>query len=76
MARTTLDIDAAVLERLKRVSREQGRTAGALISELLAHALNEPPAPAPAPLSWTAQDLGALFDLDDKEALRRALGDS
>jgi hypothetical protein len=76
MTRTTVDLDPTVLERLKRVSREQGRTAGALISELLAHALNEPQRPAAAPLRWTAQDLGALIDLDDKEALRRALDDS
>lgn len=74
--RTTLDLDPVVLERLKRVSREQGRTAGAIVSELLALALNQSQAPAAAPLSWTARDLGALFDLDDKEALRRALGDS
>jgi hypothetical protein len=71
-----LDLDPVVLERLKRVSREQGRTAGAIVSELLALALNQSQAPAAAPLGWTARDLGALFDLDDKEALRRALGDS
>ena len=73
MARTTLNIDAAVLRRLKERQRREGKTLGQLASELLAAALREADATAPRKLDWKAQPMGALVDLDDKEALRRAL---
>lgn len=72
MPRTTLDIDASVLEELKRRQRERGRTLGELASELLAEALAEKPV-EPPPLRWSSQPMGAGVDLEDKEAVRRAL---
>ena len=39
MARTTVDIDAAVLRDLKRLQKRQGKPLGQLISELVAAAL-------------------------------------
>jgi hypothetical protein len=42
--RTTLDIDEPVLQALKELSRRQGRTAGAVASELIHRALSQPAA--------------------------------
>lgn len=73
MARTTLDIDAAVLRRLKERKRREGKTLGQLVSELLAGALREEETTAPRKLDWTSRRMRARVDLDDKEAVRRAL---
>ena len=40
--RTTLDIDAPVLEALKEIARRQNRTAGAVATDLLRQALSRP----------------------------------
>jgi len=71
MPRTTIDIDAAVLRELERRKRREGKTLGKLVSELLAGALRTD-ADA-APFDWTTQPMGAKIDLEDKEAVRRAL---
>jgi hypothetical protein len=73
MPRTTIDIDPAVLRRLKERKRREGKTLGQLVSELLAGALRETDAPKPRELTWTSQAMGARVDLEDKEAMRRAL---
>ena len=73
MARTTIDIDAAVMRELKRRQRLEGKALGRLVSELLATALEQPEAEPPRPIAWTTKSMGALVDLEDKEALRRAL---
>jgi hypothetical protein len=39
LMRTTLDIDDAVLDAVKELARRQGRTAGAMLSELARQAL-------------------------------------
>lgn len=44
--RTTLDIDEPVLQALKELARRQGRTAGAVASELIHRALSQPAAQA------------------------------
>jgi hypothetical protein len=71
MARTTLDLDAAVLRELKRRKRSTGRSIGQLASELLAGALREPASAKPG-LRWRSARMGARIDLEDKEAIRRA----
>jgi len=75
MARTTLDLDAAVLRELKRRKRSTGQSLGQLASELLAEALHEP-APARPALRWRSARMGARIDLEDKEAVRRATDDA
>jgi hypothetical protein len=75
MARTTIDIDNAVLRELKKLKRREGKSLGRLVSELLAASLAEPRGDQPGPLGWTVRPMRALVDLDDKEAVRRALGD-
>ena len=72
MTRTTIDIDAAVLRRLEQRKRQEGKTLGRLVSELLASALETGEKPAPA-LSWRTRAMGSRVDLEDKEAVRRAL---
>jgi hypothetical protein len=74
MSRTTIDLDPGVLRQLKARQRREGKTLGRLVSELLSAAMraddDEPP---PAPLAWSSRPMGALVDLDDHEAVRRAL---
>ncbi|HVR08054.1 MAG TPA: antitoxin [Thermoanaerobaculia bacterium] len=74
MPRTTLDLDASVLEQLRRRAHAEHKSMGALASERLAAALREDPAKGPAPLAWPSRRMGApKIDLADKEALRRLL---
>ncbi len=74
--RTTLDLDPVVLSQLKARQRQEGRTLGSLASELLARALRQTDAAdRRTEFTWAAADLGARLDLDDKDALARALGD-
>lgn len=42
--RTTLDIEQPVLEALKELARHQGRTAGAVASDLIRRGLSQPQA--------------------------------
>jgi Arc/MetJ family transcription regulator len=73
MPRTTIDIDAAVLRQLKERTRREGKTLGRLVSELLARALRETGAPSSRDFAWRSRPMGARVDLEDKEAVRRAL---
>jgi plasmid stability protein len=76
MARTTIDLDHTVLRELRRRGAREGKSMGQVASELLAHALASP-VDLPAPdFHWISADLGKpLIDLEDPEAVRRALGD-
>lgn len=75
MARTTLDLDTSVLRELKVRGRRQGKSMGALASELLAVALADSAEPRrSADFHWTTADLGTpLVDLEDKDALQDRL---
>jgi hypothetical protein len=73
MARTTIDIDPTVLRELKARRQREGKTLGRLVSELLARALQTDDGPEERHLEWTSKRMGARVDLEDKEALRRAL---
>jgi hypothetical protein len=73
MARTTLDIDPVVLQELKVRGRREGKTIGRLVSEMLAVALRSDAPPDPAPLAWATRSMNARVDLEDKEAVARAL---
>ena len=66
--RTTIDLDDGVLRELKKRRSREGRTLGAIASELLASALREGDAPA-SPLTWTSRSMGAAVDIEDKEAV-------
>ena len=74
MARTTIDLDPAILRELRHRGAREGKSIGQVASELLAQAFAEP-TKRPAPdFTWTVADLGTpLVDLEDPEAVRRAL---
>lgn len=69
--RTTIDIDSVLLKELKRLQREQRRSLGELVSELLAAALKERrSATRRKPFRLKTYRLGpARVDLDDKATL-------
>jgi hypothetical protein len=73
MPRTTIDIDAKVLRELHERKRREGKTLGRLVSELLAGALRTETEGRPPNLEWRSRPMAARVDLDDKEAVRRAL---
>jgi hypothetical protein len=77
MPRTTLEIDASVLTELRRRGEAEHKSMGQLASELLASALAAAePAAAPSAFRWNAADLGTpRVDLEDEDALQRALDD-
>jgi plasmid stability protein len=76
MARTTIDLDQTVLRELRRRGARDGKSMGQVASELLAQALASP-VDLPAPdFHWISADLGKpRIDLEDPEAVRRALAD-
>ncbi len=73
MPRTTIDIDPSVLRDLKRRQRREGKTLGRLVSELLTAAMSNDEPTSPTPFEWTTRPMKARVDLEDKEAVRRAL---
>lgn len=75
MSRTTIDLDPTVLAELKRRQRREGKSLGRLVSELLARGLDRDPLPAPEPFMWISAPMSAKVDLDDPEAVRRALSE-
>ena len=75
MTRTTLNLDPDVLRALKRRQRREGKSLGVLVSEMLAPGLREE-APELPPLRWTSRRMRARIDLEDKEAVRRALDEA
>jgi hypothetical protein len=77
MPRTTLNLDASVLREAKRRARDQGKSLGDVISEIVGSALAQTKQTRSHPeLRWRTARMGpAKIDLEDKEAVRQALGD-
>jgi hypothetical protein len=74
--RTTLDIDDPILREVRALHEQEGRSMGAVVSELLADALARRRVPrARSALRWISRPMNALVDLADKEAVYRALDD-
>jgi hypothetical protein len=73
MTRTTLDLDPTILRDLKKRQKREGKSLGQLVSELLAAPLaDDRPRQAPE-FRWISKDMGLRIDLEDKDALWRAL---
>lgn len=70
--RTTLDLDPAVLDELKRRRQTEGKPIGVIASELLRQALSAQPEGRPD-FVWASQSLAIRIDIGDKDALWRAL---
>jgi hypothetical protein len=73
--RTTLDLDPAVLAELKRRRVASGKPIGVIASEVLATAFANEPAARPD-FVWRTGALELRVDIDDKDALWRALDDA
>jgi hypothetical protein len=74
MPRTTLDLDATVLEELRRRATGEGKSMGQVASEVLAGGLHERNEERVPPLAWPRRPMGRFkIDLEDKEALWRLL---
>jgi hypothetical protein len=74
--RTTLNIDEPVLADLRRIQREEKKSLGEIVSDLLSEAISRrraAPARAPIALAWSSQSMGARVDLGDKDAVYQAL---
>ena len=77
--RTTLDIDTPLLDELRALGQQEGKSLGRLVSDLLATALatrrSRDNRRGPEALDWTARPMHARVDLADRDALFDALED-
>lgn len=73
--RTTVDIDDPILREVKSIHEKEGRSMGAVVSELLADALTRRRGSAKVRPSfrWTSRSMKALVNLADKDAVYAAL---
>ena len=72
--RTTLDIDDPVLREVKAIHEKEGRSMGAVVSELLVEALARRSSSRARPsFRWTSREMNSLVDLSDKDAVNAAL---
>jgi hypothetical protein len=68
--RTTLDIDDPIWREVKALHKKQGRSMGAIVSELLADALaRRRRSHSPSSLRWISRPMKSRVDLADKDAL-------
>lgn len=68
-----INLEPTVLRELKERGRRQGKTLGTVASELIAAGLEAEATAARKPLRWRSQSMGALVDVEDKEAVWRIL---
>jgi hypothetical protein len=72
--RTTVDIDDPILREIRAINEREGRSMGAVVSELLADALSRRRAPKKKPpFHWISQPMEARVNLEDKDAVYMAL---
>jgi len=74
MARTTIDIENPILMEVKNLQKNDGRSIGKIVSQLLSEALAQRKNKAKAPrFKWRSRRMAALVDLSDKDALYKIL---
>jgi hypothetical protein len=72
--RTTIDIHDPILREVKAIHEREGRSIGAVVSELLAEALARRRSSRARPaFRWTSRPMKPLVDLADKDAVYAAL---
>jgi len=72
--RTTIDIDDPILREVKAIHKREGRSIGAIVSELLAEALaRRRPSRARPSFRWTSRPIKSLVNLADSETVHAAL---
>ena len=68
--RTTLDIDDPILLEVKAIHEKEGRSMGAVVSELLADALARRRAARGHPaFRWTSRPMKGFVDISGKDAV-------
>ncbi len=70
--RTTLNLDAPVLQRLKALQRKEKKPLGRLASDLLLEAMasrRNPVEPSVSAFRWTSRSMEARVDPGDREAV-------
>jgi hypothetical protein len=74
MARTTLDLDASILEQLRKRAASERKSMGQVASERLAVGLREDVPRELSPLRWPSRHMGKpRIDLEDRDAVWKAL---
>ena len=76
MSRTTLNIDTPLLEELRKLQENEGKSLGDVVSELIAEALAQRVSRRRSQsreFVWTTRTMGARVDISDKDALYAAL---
>ena len=76
MSRTTLNIDTPLLEELRKLQENEGKSLGDVVSELIAEALAHRVSRRRSQsrkFVWTTRTMGARVDISDKDALYAAL---
>lgn len=74
--RTTLDLDPTVLSELRNRSKQEGKSMGQLVSELLIEPLAAGQAPPRVPVELTSWPAGRpRINLEDKERLWQVLAE-
>ena len=73
--RTTVDIADPILKEIKSIHEKEGRSMGAVVSELLADALvrRRTAARVKPAFRWTARPMKARVNLADKDAVYAVL---
>lgn len=73
--RTTIDIDDPILREVRALHEAEGRSMGAIVSELLADALARRRAASrqQRTFRWTSRPMEARVDLTDKDAVYAVL---
>ena len=72
--RTTLDIEGPILREVRALHLREGRSMGAVVSELLAEALARRRSGSAEPVfHWISRAMNARVDLGDKEAVYAVL---
>jgi hypothetical protein len=75
--RTTIDLDGPILRDLKRLQKLEKKTLGQLVSELVAGGIAARISGQERQrFKWISRPMGAQVDLQDKDALYRALNDN
>jgi hypothetical protein len=76
MTRTTIDLDASVLEQLRQRAAIERKSMGQVASERLAVGLRENAPGELPPLRWPSRRMGKPHvDLEDKDAVWKVLDD-
>jgi hypothetical protein len=73
--RTTVDIDGPILRELKRLQKQEGKTLGRLVSDLLAIAIaqGKTKGTATREVRWISKSMDARVDLADRDAILTAM---